>query len=45
MGRGPEDEDEGLEGNVVRIAVWQVIAYQHMYSHDGKPSEHSDYKP
>jgi mono/diheme cytochrome c family protein len=25
--------------------IWQVIAYQHQFSHDGKPSEHNDYKP
>jgi mono/diheme cytochrome c family protein len=25
--------------------IWQVIAYQHQFSHDGKPSEHTDYKP
>jgi mono/diheme cytochrome c family protein len=24
--------------------IWQVIAYQHMFSHDDKPAEHSDYK-
>jgi len=25
--------------------IWQVIAYQHQFSHDGKPSDHTDYKP
>ena len=25
--------------------IWQVMAYEHQFSHDGKPSEHTDYKP
>jgi formylglycine-generating enzyme required for sulfatase activity len=25
--------------------IWQVIAYVHQFSHGGKPSEHTDYKP
>jgi len=25
--------------------IWQVIAFAHMFSHGGKPSEHTDYKP
>jgi hypothetical protein len=25
--------------------MWQVMAYEHQFSHDGKPSEHTDYKP
>ncbi len=25
--------------------IWQVIAFIHQFSHGGKPSEHTDYKP
>ena len=25
--------------------IWQVMAYEHQFSHDGKPAEHTDYKP
>ncbi len=25
--------------------IWQVIAYEHMFSHGGQPAEHTDYKP
>ena len=25
--------------------MWQVIAFAHQFSHGGKPSEHTDYKP
>jgi mono/diheme cytochrome c family protein len=25
--------------------IWQVIAFVHQFSHGGKPSEHTDYKP
>ena len=25
--------------------IWQVMAYEHQFSHGGKPSEHTDYKP
>ena len=25
--------------------IWQVIAFAHQFSHGGKPSEHTDYKP
>jgi formylglycine-generating enzyme required for sulfatase activity/mono/diheme cytochrome c family protein len=25
--------------------IWQVIAFTHQFSHGGKPSEHTDYKP
>lgn len=25
--------------------IWQVLAYEHQFSHNGKPSEHTDYKP
>ncbi|RPH78799.1 MAG: cytochrome c, partial [Nitrospiraceae bacterium] len=25
--------------------IWQVIAFMHQFSHGGKPSEHTDYKP
>jgi len=25
--------------------IWQVMAYEHQFSHDGKPSAHTDYKP
>jgi mono/diheme cytochrome c family protein len=25
--------------------IWQVIAFEHQFSHGGKPAEHSDYKP
>ena len=25
--------------------IWQVIAFEHQFSHGGKPAEHTDYKP
>ena len=25
--------------------IWQVMAFEHQFSHGGKPSEHTDYKP
>jgi len=25
--------------------IWQVMAFEHQFSHDGKPAEHTDYKP
>ena len=25
--------------------IWQVVAFTHTFSHGGKPSEHTDYKP
>ena len=25
--------------------IWQVMAFEHQFSHEGKPSEHTDYKP
>ena len=25
--------------------IWQVMAVEHQFSHDGKPAEHTDYKP
>ena len=25
--------------------IWHVMAYEHQFSHGGKPSEHTDYKP
>jgi formylglycine-generating enzyme required for sulfatase activity len=25
--------------------IWQVIAFMHQFSHGGKPSDHTDYKP
>jgi hypothetical protein len=25
--------------------MWKVIAFTHQFSHGGKPSEHTDYKP
>ena len=25
--------------------IWQVMAFEHQFSHGGKPAEHTDYKP
>ena len=25
--------------------IWQVMAYEHQFSHEHKPAEHTDYKP
>ena len=25
--------------------IWQVMAYEHQFSHENKPAEHTDYKP
>jgi len=25
--------------------IWQVIAFEHQFSHGGKPADHTDYKP
>jgi len=25
--------------------IWQVIAFEHQFSHGGQPAEHTDYKP
>lgn len=25
--------------------IWQVMAYEHQFSHEGKPADHTDYKP
>jgi hypothetical protein len=45
VGRGPEDEDEGLEAVLSEEQIWQVMAYEHQFSHGFKPAEHTDYKP
>ncbi len=41
----PKTKMKAWKGLLSEQQIWQVIAYQHMYSHDGKPSDHSDYKP
>lgn len=41
----PKTKMKANKGKLTDAQIWQVIAFQHMFSHDGKPSEHSDYKP
>ena len=35
----------GWKGQLSEQQIWQVIAYQQQFSHDGKPTDHNDYKP
>jgi len=41
----PKTKMKANKAKLTEEQIWQVIAYQHMFSHDGKPSEHTDYKP
>lgn len=41
----PKTKMKANKGKLTDEQIWQVIAFQHAFSHDGKPSEHSDYKP
>ena len=41
----PKDEDEGQERLMSEEQIWQVMAYENMFSHGGKPADHSCYKP
>jgi mono/diheme cytochrome c family protein len=41
----PKTKMKAWKSALSEAQIWQVIAYQHQFSHDGKPTDHTDYKP
>ena len=41
----PKTTMKAWKSDLSEEQIWQVIAYTHTFSHGGKPSEHTDYKP
>jgi mono/diheme cytochrome c family protein len=41
----PKTKMKAWKSHLSEEQIWQVMAFEHQFSHGGKPSEHTDYKP
>jgi mono/diheme cytochrome c family protein len=41
----PKTKMKAFKGMLSEEQIWHVMAFEHQFSHGGKPSEHTDYKP
>jgi mono/diheme cytochrome c family protein len=41
----PKTKMKAWKGMLSEEQIWHVMAFEHQFSHGGKPSEHTDYKP